>query len=110
MTLEAGDIQSIAAAFKDLAAPAQPQQGVQAVSLKLPDFCTDKPEVWFARVEAQRTSTKTKFDYIVAALDIYTAGEVEAVLLNPPDNDRYGTLKTALLTAFAKTRARSSWP
>ena len=111
MPLDAGDIQNIAAALKDLGLPAQPQQGVQAVSVKLPDFWTDKPEVWFARVEAQFNTKginqdKTKFDYVVAALDNATAGEVEAVLLSPPDNDRYEKLKSSLLSAFGKTQAQ----
>ena len=51
MPLKANDIAGIAQALKDLGAPAQ--QGINAVSLKLPDFWTDKPEVWFARVEAK---------------------------------------------------------
>ena len=116
MPLEAADIQSIAQALKDLApaAPApqqQQQQGVQAVALKLPEFWTDKPEVWFARVEAQ-FGTKginqddTKFNYLVSSLDNTTAGEVEAILLHPPQADKYEALKKALLQAFARTQAQ----
>ena len=97
MPLAAEDIQSIAQALKDLAPAApqqQQQQGVQAVSLKLPEFWTDKPEVWFARVEAQ-FGTKginqddTKFNYLVSSLDNTTEGEVEAILLHPPPADKY---------------------
>ena len=40
MPLEAADITGIAQALKDLGAP-----GIQAASLKLPEFWTDKPEV-----------------------------------------------------------------
>ena len=43
---------------------------------------------------------KTKFDYVVAALDNATA------LLNPPDNERYEKLKSSLLSAFGKTQAQ----
>ena len=106
MPLEADDITGIARALKDLGAP-----GIQTASLKLPDFWTDKPEVWFARVESQFgtkgiTVDKTKFDYVVSSLDNSTAGEVEAILTAPPDNDKYDALKTALLAAFGKTQAQ----
>ena len=106
MPLEAADITGIAQALKDLGAP-----GIQAASLKLPEFWTDKPEVWFARVESQFgtkqiTVDKTKFDYVVSSLDNTTAGEVEAILTAPPDNNKYDSLKAALLAAFGKTQAQ----
>ena len=86
MPLEANDIAGIAQALKDLGAPAQ--QGINAVSLKLPDFWTDKPEVWFARVEAQFgtkniNQDQTKFVYVVSSLDNTTAGVVQAILTDP---------------------------
>ena len=98
MPLEADDIAGIATALKNLQEPA-----VRAVSLKLPEFWTDKPEVWFARVESQFgtkaiTVDKTKFDYVVSSLDTTTAGEVEAILTDPPaGNNKYNSLKAALL-------------
>ena len=106
MPLEADDITGIARALKDLGAP-----GIQTASLKLPDFWTDKPEVWFARVESQFgtkgiTVDKTKFDYVVSSLDNSTAGEVESILTAPPDNGKYEALKTALIAAFGKTQAQ----
>ena len=106
MPLEAGDITGIAQALKDLQTP-----GIQAVSLKLPDFWTNKPEVWFARVKSQFgtkniTVDQTKFDYVVSSLDNSTAGEVEDILTAPPAENKYDALKTALLAAFGKTQAQ----
>ena len=106
MPLEAGDIASIAQALKDLGPP-----GIQAASLKLPDFWTDKPDVWFACFESQFgtkqiTGDQTKFDYVVSSLDNSTAGEVEAILTNPPQANKYNALKTALLAAFGKTQTQ----
>ena len=43
---------------------------------------------------------------MVSALDNATAGEVESVLTSPPRDNKYDAIKTALLTAFAKTQAQ----
>ena len=88
-----------------------PEGSVHAVAIKLPDFWPEDPEIWFARIEAQLrsrsvTQDQTKFDYIVSALDNTTAAEVKSVLLNPPDQNKYENLKTALLGAFGKSQAR----
>ena len=81
--------------------------GMQAVAVKLPEFWTDDPEIWFLRAEAQFRSKsiivdQTKFDYVITALDNHAAAEVKAVLLNPPKQGKYNALKTALLNAFGK--------
>ncbi|GFN79523.1 Pol polyprotein [Plakobranchus ocellatus] len=87
------------------------QPNISAVSLKLPDFWTTSPEVWFARVEAQFgtkniSTDQTKYDYVVSALDVKTAEEVQDVLVNPPDANKYSVLKRALLKAFGKSQAQ----
>ena len=103
MPLEPAEVEAIAKAVKNL--------GTNAVSLKLPEFWPNNPEVWFARIEAQFntkgiTQDGTKFDYLVSSLDNSTASEVEATLLHPPALDKYGALKKALLQAFAKTQVQ----
>ena len=80
---------------------------VNRVSIKLPEFWTKSQEVWFARVEAQFgtkgiTQHHTKYDYIVSALDINTTEEVQSVLINPPAENKYNTLKEALIKTFGK--------
>ena len=84
---------------------------VSAVSVKLPEFWPEDPEVWFIRVEAQLrsrsvTQDQTKFDYVVASLDNSTAAEVKAVLLHPLATNKYDAIKEALLGAFGKTQAQ----
>lgn len=83
---------------------------VSAVSLKLPDFWTRSPEVWFAKVEAQFntkqiTSDQTKYDYVISALDVSVAEEVQNILLNPPAEDKFVKLKEALLATFGKSQS-----
>ena len=86
-------------------------QQVSAVSLKLPEFWINSPEVWFARVEAQFgtkniTEDQTKYDYTVSALDFRTAEEIQGLLINPPDKNKYIAIKTALIKAFGKSQAQ----
>ena len=68
--------------------------------------------VWFAQVEVQFAACQppidtdlTKYNYVVAAHDNMTAGEVEAPLLAPQKKNKYPTLNSALIKAFGKTQA-----
>lgn len=84
---------------------------VHAVSIKLPEFWTTSPEVWFARVEAQFGTKnimqdQTRYDYVVSALDFKTAEEVQDILVSPPETEKYTTLKKALIKAFGKSQAQ----
>ena len=72
-----------------------------AVSIKLPTFWAKRPNIWFAQAEAQFdiqkiTEEKTKYSYLVAALDEDTAIQVGDFLDNPPADERYTKLKDRL--------------
>ena len=78
---------------------------VHAVSLKLPDFWPDEPDIWFCQAESQFalrsiTAEETKFHYVVAALDGQTARRVGDLLRALP-TDPYTTLKKRLLSTFS---------
>ena len=84
---------------------------ITAVTIKLPEFWINSPEVWFARVEAQFSIRKiiddtTKYDYTVSALDFKTAEEVQGILIHPPAQQKYQTLKEALVKAFGKSQSQ----
>ena len=78
----------------------------QAVSIKLPTWWPDQPEVWFCRVEAifrqkKITSDSTKFDYVLGALDNDTVVRVLDIVRAPPTNTAYQTLKDRLVSSIA---------
>lgn len=102
-------IADLAAQLQALAAQTPSQ--VSTVSIKLPEFWTKSPEVWFAKVEAQFGTRgisldQTKYDYVVSALDINTAEEVQSILTNPPTTNKYGSLKAALVKTFGKSQVQ----
>ena len=76
-----------------------------AVSLKLPEFWTSHPRVWFQQTEAQFalrqvTADNTKYFYVVAALDQDSAQRVIDLLEDPPRDHKYLALKKRLLNTF----------
>eukprot|EP00794_Sanderia_malayensis_P005010 gene5010-biopygen4076 len=79
-----------------------PYPPAAAVSLKLPPFWPNNPELWFAQVECQFESRSitiqsTKFNYVVAILQPEIAQEVRDLLVNRPAQNAYDRLKEALI-------------
>ena len=65
---------------------------VGTLSVKLPTFWPDMPEVWFAQAEAnfrarRITSQKSKFNLVVVALDADTLKGVLDLIEQEPDEE-----------------------
>ncbi|XP_064479357.1 uncharacterized protein LOC135392581 [Ornithodoros turicata] len=84
---------------------------ISAIQIKLPEFWPNDPQVWFTQVEAQFalrniSSQTTRFNYVVAALTPSVATEVRDVLLSPPDEKPYDTLKEQLISRTSASEQR----
>jgi hypothetical protein len=90
------------------AAPA----AVAAVSVKLPEFWMDDPEMWFAQAEAHFrragiTVSATKFDYVLMQLPAKARTSVrEIVRIADTLPDPYEVMKTKLTASYTKSRWR----
>ena len=88
-----------------------PDVSAVSVQLKLPPFWPADPELWFAQVEAQFAcrrivSQRSKFDYVVSSLSPEYAAEVRDLLIRPPTDDPYQTLKTQLTNRTTASEQR----
>ena len=88
---------------------------VSSITLKLPPFWPNDPLVWFAQVEAQFhtrniTSQPTKFAYIVSSLQPEIAQEIRDILLHPPVDRPYDTLKSELIKRTSASEHRTTAP
>ncbi|UYV70018.1 hypothetical protein LAZ67_7001483, partial [Cordylochernes scorpioides] len=83
---------------------AESTQEINKVSIKIPPFWTDKPEIWFYQVEAQFninaiTSEETKFNYLIAQLEPkYIENVWDIITLD--SKFKYTESKTRLLNIF----------
>lgn len=81
---------------------------VARVSVKPPPFWRKDVSAWFIQFEAQFnvaniTDEKTKFFYILAALDPEIIAEVRDIASSPPSANPYDALKKRLLSIFTPT-------
>lgn len=79
-----------------------------AVSIKLPDFWKNDPNMWFAQAEAQFnlakiTKDETKFWHIIAKIDQSVICHVSDLVSNPPAEDKYKSVKDRLIARFASS-------
>ena len=81
------------------------------MNVKLPPFWPSDPEVWFAQVDAhfttrRVTSQKAKFDHVIASLTPEVATEVRDLILKPPTDHPYDTLREQLTRRTAESEQR----
>lgn len=81
------------------------------ISTKIPPFWTKNPALWFAQMDSQFinkgvTSEKTKYHTIVSTIESEIAAQVSDIILNPPADTPYTTLKERLLERFADSEEK----
>jgi hypothetical protein len=82
---------------------------IAKVEVRLPTFSSSDPELFFARAEssfaaAGVTSDYTKYFHASQALDDRAANVVRDVLMKPPDQNRYATLREELIKRLARSQ------
>ncbi|XP_059060189.1 uncharacterized protein LOC131853339 [Achroia grisella] len=75
---------------------------VYKVSVRVPPFWPEEPEIWFAQVEGQFsisgiTNDATKFNYVISQLDNKYSREVKDIIISPPATQKYDKLKAELI-------------
>nr|XP_015840124.1 PREDICTED: uncharacterized protein LOC107399003 [Tribolium castaneum] len=84
---------------------------IKNTNLKLPSFWQRDPALWFAQVEAQFHAYRIKADQsryytVVAALDCSVLQAVSDILTNPPETNKYETIKTKLISAYSDSQEK----
>lgn len=81
-----------------------------SISARIPDFWQDQPRIWFVQVEAvlqpQRLSDESRYHLVVAKLGKQVIQQVSDVLVRPPDQNKYETLKARLLAIYEESESR----
>lgn len=78
---------------------------VSAVSIKVPPFWKANPALWFCQLEAQFenshiTVDRTMYNSAVMSIDSSVLSQVSDIVLNPPNENKYLTLKNRLLERY----------
>ncbi|CAG4967877.1 unnamed protein product [Colias eurytheme] len=81
---------------------------INKVSIRVPPFWPDRPALWFATLEAQFhlngiTQELTKYYYAISQLDPKSAAEVEDIIITPPKDKPYSTIKNVLTSRFSES-------
>lgn len=78
-----------------------------AKPITLPPFQSRNLKFWFVQAEAMFrngnvTSEQAKYDYVLAAMDVTAACNIQDLIDNPPEEDQYATLKQTLMDRLAE--------
>ncbi|XP_076549054.1 uncharacterized protein LOC143306154 [Osmia lignaria lignaria] len=82
-----------------------------AVSVKVPSFWVEEPEMWFGQLEGQFqiagiTQDNTKFAYVIGNLEGKYAKEVADIITRPPDTGKYEAIKRQLVLRLSQSEDR----
>lgn len=81
-----------------------------SIANKIPDFWPENPRLWFVQVEAilapQKTSDANKYYMVVAKLSKEAIQQVADIVGNPPECNKFDTLKKRLLQIYEESETR----
>ncbi|XP_071574403.1 uncharacterized protein [Temnothorax nylanderi] len=82
---------------------------INRVGLRMPPFWPEEPELWFAQLESQFvicgiTQDSTRYAYALSQIDTRFAKEIKDVITSPPAENKYGTLKQALIQRLSASQ------
>lgn len=83
---------------------------ISRVTVKPPPFWKTNPTLWFIQLESQFalaniTADETKFHYVVSAMDSDMLNSVCNLLISPPKNEAYNSLKAKLIELHSESEA-----
>lgn len=89
-------------------APQHHRAIVNSVQIKIPPFWKQDPDLWFRQIEAQFSTAGiradlSKYNQIVGKLDSDILTSVSDIVKNPPDHNKYQTLKNRLTKEFTES-------
>ncbi|XP_023210819.1 uncharacterized protein LOC111613714 [Centruroides sculpturatus] len=81
---------------------------ISRIAIRPPPFWKGNPNLWFAQLEAQFsinniTVDDTKFKHVVAAIEPEILNSVQDLILNPPDQNKFSTLKARLIDVYSES-------
>ncbi|XP_037931034.1 uncharacterized protein LOC119665852 [Teleopsis dalmanni] len=84
---------------------------VNRVSVKVPPFWCERPEIWFAQIEAQFavgtiSSDVTQFNMIVAAIESSIVADVSDTVLHSSETGKYANLKVRIIEGYSESEQR----
>lgn len=85
------------------------ETSVGRVTVRIPAFWPEDPELWFAQIEGQFTlggisDDDAKYSYVISKLETKQAREVKDVITRPPSTNKYTTIKNALIQRLTDTQ------
>ena len=91
--------------------PVSNEETLASVAIKVPPFWLERPEIWFAQLEAQfqnaRVMTdKQRFNTLAGHIDRKILAQVSDAVLTPPEADKYNHIKESIIECFADTEQR----
>lgn len=84
---------------------------VSRVSVKVPPFWSDHPEIWFAQIEAQFVvsgivADETKYSTVIAAIESQVLVQISDAVLKPPATGKYEFLKKCIIERFCESEQK----
>lgn len=89
---------------------AQPN-AINRIQVKVPPFWKQNPQLWFKQLEAQFansniTTDLTKFNTIVGVIDTDILSHVSDIVLTPPAQNAYDSIKARLIKEFTESEQK----